>query len=157
MVRRWGRTWFDVMERVRSRSSTSCLKVGLWDGTACQQSLIIMYLNEEWEKEKGDEKKRGKKPHTSIQRNAFSGTFHLQTRKCSQFVGACGGTVHAVALFQKFEQLLDRDTGIWRTTQSKDLPEQHSKRPPRPERGRQDNIINISLLCQVCVINSTKL
>lgn len=40
-------TWLDVIERVRSRSSTSCLKVGLWDGTACQQSLIIIYLQEE--------------------------------------------------------------------------------------------------------------
>lgn len=32
------------MDRVRSRSSTSCLKVGLCEGTACQQSLIIIYL-----------------------------------------------------------------------------------------------------------------
>lgn len=38
------------MESVRSRSSTSCLKVGLWDGTACQQSLIIIYLQEERQK-----------------------------------------------------------------------------------------------------------
>lgn len=30
--------------RMRSRSSTSCLKVGLWDEMACQQSFIIMYL-----------------------------------------------------------------------------------------------------------------
>lgn len=29
---------------MRSRSSTSCLKVGLCEGTACQQSRIIMYL-----------------------------------------------------------------------------------------------------------------
>lgn len=32
--------------RMRSRSSTSCLKVGLWDEMACQQSFIIMYLQE---------------------------------------------------------------------------------------------------------------
>ena len=32
--------------RMRSRSSTSCLKVGLWDEMACQQSFIIMYLRE---------------------------------------------------------------------------------------------------------------
>lgn len=32
--------------RMRSRSSTSCLKVGLWDEMACQQSFIIMYLTE---------------------------------------------------------------------------------------------------------------
>lgn len=32
------------MATILSRSSTSCLKVGLWEGTACQQSLIIMYL-----------------------------------------------------------------------------------------------------------------
>lgn len=43
-------TWQDVMESVRSRSSTSCLNVGLWDGTACQQSLIIIYLQEEGHK-----------------------------------------------------------------------------------------------------------
>lgn len=30
--------------RMRSRSSTSCLKVGLWEEMACQQSFIIMYL-----------------------------------------------------------------------------------------------------------------
>lgn len=39
-------TWLDVMARQRSRSSTSCLKVGLWEGMACQQSLIIMYLKQ---------------------------------------------------------------------------------------------------------------
>lgn len=31
---------------MRSRSSTSCLKVGLWDEMACQQSFIIIYLRE---------------------------------------------------------------------------------------------------------------
>lgn len=34
----------EVMDKTRSRSSTSCLKVGLCDGTACQHSLMIMYL-----------------------------------------------------------------------------------------------------------------
>lgn len=29
---------------MRSKSSTNCLKVGLWEGTACQHSRIIMYL-----------------------------------------------------------------------------------------------------------------
>lgn len=33
-----------VRVRIRSKSSTNCLNVGLWEGTACQQSLIIMYL-----------------------------------------------------------------------------------------------------------------
>lgn len=33
-----------VRVRTRSRSSTSCLNVGLCEGTACQQSRIIMYL-----------------------------------------------------------------------------------------------------------------
>lgn len=37
-------TSVEVMDRIRSRSSTSCLKVGLWDGMACQHSLMIMYL-----------------------------------------------------------------------------------------------------------------
>lgn len=37
-------TWLEVMATILSRSSTSCLKVGLWEGTACQQFLIIMYL-----------------------------------------------------------------------------------------------------------------
>lgn len=37
-------TWFAMRESVRSKSSTSCWKVGLRDGTACQQSLIIRYL-----------------------------------------------------------------------------------------------------------------
>lgn len=37
-------TWLEVMATILSRSSTSCLKVGLWEGTACQQSRIIMYL-----------------------------------------------------------------------------------------------------------------
>lgn len=32
--------------RIRSRSSTSCLKVGLCDEMACQQSFIIMYLSD---------------------------------------------------------------------------------------------------------------
>jgi len=44
MVRRGGLTWLDVMARQRSKSSNSCLNVGLWEGTACQQSLIIIYL-----------------------------------------------------------------------------------------------------------------
>lgn len=34
------------MATILSKSSTSCLKVGLWEGTACQQSRIIMYLEE---------------------------------------------------------------------------------------------------------------
>lgn len=34
----------EVMATILSRSSTSCLKVGRWEGTACQQSRIIMYL-----------------------------------------------------------------------------------------------------------------
>lgn len=33
-----------MRESMRSKSSTSCWKVGLRNGTACQQSLIIMYL-----------------------------------------------------------------------------------------------------------------
>lgn len=33
-----------MSESVRSRSSTSCWKVGLRDETACQQSLIMIYL-----------------------------------------------------------------------------------------------------------------
>lgn len=37
-------TSVDVTVRTRSRSSTSCLKVGLWEGTACQHSRMIMYL-----------------------------------------------------------------------------------------------------------------
>lgn len=37
-------TWLEVMATILSRSSTSCLKVGLCEGTACQQSRIIMYL-----------------------------------------------------------------------------------------------------------------
>ena len=39
-----GLTAVDAMDRTRSWSSTSCLKVGLWEGTACQHSLMIMYL-----------------------------------------------------------------------------------------------------------------
>lgn len=37
-------TWLAMTESVWSKSSTSCWKVGLRDGTACQQSLIIVYL-----------------------------------------------------------------------------------------------------------------
>lgn len=37
-------TSVDVTVRMRSKSSTNCLKVGLCEGTACQHSLIIMYL-----------------------------------------------------------------------------------------------------------------
>lgn len=37
-------TSVDVTVRMRSRSSTSCLKVGLCEGTACQHSRMIMYL-----------------------------------------------------------------------------------------------------------------
>lgn len=33
----------EVIDKIRSWSSTSCLKVGRWDGTACQHSLMIMY------------------------------------------------------------------------------------------------------------------
>lgn len=29
--------------RIRSKSSTNCLNVGLWEEIACQQSFIIMY------------------------------------------------------------------------------------------------------------------
>lgn len=39
-----GLTSVEVMDRTRSWSSTSCLNVGLWDGTACQHSRMIMYL-----------------------------------------------------------------------------------------------------------------
>lgn len=37
-------TSVEVIDKIRSWSSTSCLKVGLCDGTACQHSLMIMYL-----------------------------------------------------------------------------------------------------------------
>lgn len=37
-------TSVDVIDKTRSRSSTSCLKVGLCDGTGFQHSLMIMYL-----------------------------------------------------------------------------------------------------------------
>jgi hypothetical protein len=40
-------TSVDVTVRMRSRSSTNCLKVGLCEGTACQHSLMIMYLGAE--------------------------------------------------------------------------------------------------------------
>lgn len=40
-------TSVEVIDKTRSRSSTSCLKVGLCDGTACQHSLMIMYLEEQ--------------------------------------------------------------------------------------------------------------
>lgn len=33
----------DVTVRMRSKSSTNCLKVGLCEGTACQHSRMIMY------------------------------------------------------------------------------------------------------------------
>lgn len=41
-------TWLELRANIRSRSSTSCTKVGLWHGTACQQSLIIMYLEKHY-------------------------------------------------------------------------------------------------------------
>lgn len=72
-------------------------------------------------------------------------------------MGACGGAVHAVALLQQFEQLLDRDTRIRRTTQSEDLPEQHPKRPPRAEKGRRYIVHTVTPLCQPCIRNSTQL
>lgn len=37
-------TSVEVIDKIRSWSSTSCRKVGLCDGTACQHSLMIMYL-----------------------------------------------------------------------------------------------------------------
>lgn len=39
-------TSVEVIDKTRSWSSTSCLKVGLCDGTACQHSLMIMYLKQ---------------------------------------------------------------------------------------------------------------
>lgn len=39
-------TSVDVTVSTRSRSSTSCLKVGLCEGAACQHSRMIMYLKE---------------------------------------------------------------------------------------------------------------
>lgn len=39
-------TSVDVTVRTRSRSSTSCLKVGLCEGAACQHSRMIMYLGD---------------------------------------------------------------------------------------------------------------
>lgn len=39
-------TSVDVTVRTLSRSSTSCLKVGRCEGTACQHSRMIMYLHE---------------------------------------------------------------------------------------------------------------
>lgn len=74
-------TWLDVMARQRSRSSTSCLKVGLWEGTACQQSLIIMYLKQKRESAPGP------KPDPEVGGGL-------------QLVGAGGGFVHAVAFLQ---------------------------------------------------------
>lgn len=49
---------------------------------------------------------------------------------CLQFMCAVGGFVHAVTLLQQLEELLDRDAGVWRTSQRKDLPHQNAKRPP---------------------------
>lgn len=52
-------TWLEVKATIRSRSSTSCLKVGLWEGTACQQSRIIMYLRQDGEVKQGGQQRVG--------------------------------------------------------------------------------------------------
>lgn len=91
----------------------------------------------------------------NIQNETFP-THFVTTNMSSQFVGACGGAIHAVALLQQFEQLLDRDTGIWGATQSKDLPEQHPKRPPRPEKRRPYIIFPIMLLRHLCILKKYK-
>lgn len=46
---------------------------------------------------------------------------------CLQFMCAVGGFVHAVTLLQQFEELLDRDSRVWRTSQREDLPHQNAK------------------------------
>ncbi|MGH0192807.1 UNVERIFIED_CONTAM: hypothetical protein FKN15_027355 [Acipenser sinensis] len=44
-------------------------------------------------------------------------------------MGAGGGLVHAVTLFEQLEELLDRDPGVRRAPQGEDLPQQDPERP----------------------------
>lgn len=39
-----------------------------------------------------------------------------------QFMSAVGRFVHSMALLEQLEELLDRDPGVRRSSQSKDLP-----------------------------------
>lgn len=99
-------TSVDVTVRMRSKSSTNCLKVGLCEGTACQHSLMIMYLCQEqlWVP--------GLLPiPTSPQatcplhikgpgRNPATPGTGERTEQGSQVMCAVGWFVHTVALFQ---------------------------------------------------------
>ena len=67
--------------------------MGLWEGAACQQSRIIMYLQE---------KRAGQ--HQGATRPGGGGG--------SQLVGAGGRLVHAVSLLQQLEELLHGDAGV---------------------------------------------
>lgn len=135
----WGRggpalTSVDVTVRMRSRSSTSCLKVGLWEGTACQHSRMIMYL---WAARSGKapgpaptraQPAMGSHPSPSgtllrelpghggvgggePPRGPVSGRV-AAGRGHSQVVCAVGRLVHAVTFLQQLEELLHGDAGV---------------------------------------------
>ena len=131
----------DVTVRTRSRSSTSCLKVGLWEGAACQHSRMIMYLRAG---------RSGVSPAASrLIREQPEGLpvppppspggtptpeDPVEGQGCrSQVVCAVGGLVHAVALLQQLEELLHRDAGVRGAPQREDLPEQDPKGPAAGE------------------------
>lgn len=126
----------------RSRSSTSCLKVGLWEGTACQHSRMIMYLRAalRWalpcartpcqSPSLGNSLEAGPPPARG------RGSVGAQrgpevTGGCarSQIVRAVGRLVHAVAFLQQLEELLHGDAGVRRAPQREDLPEQDTEGP----------------------------
>lgn len=101
-----------------SNSSTSCLKVGLWLGTACQHSRIFMYLSDK---------------ETRSFLTALHFDFHSRGERlcgCSQLVRAVGGFIHAVSFLQQLEELLHRDARVGRATQREGLPHQDAERPP---------------------------
>lgn len=112
----------EVMDSTRSWSSTSCRKVGLWDGTACQHSLMIMYLKRH--------SRRGGQPGGLNRGVCVACVVCVVCVRHIQLMCAVGGFVHSVSLLQQLEELLHRDPWVGRPPQGEDLPHQDPVGPP---------------------------
>lgn len=126
-------TSVEVMDKIRSRSSTSCLKVGLCDGMACQHSLMIMYLKHT----SGYSGLYFSDPEEARRVSGFLSEWSLLYFLHVQLVCAVGRFVHPVSLFQQLEEFFHWDPWVRRAPQGEDFPQQNAVGPPAREKHNQ--------------------
>ena len=118
--------------RIRSKSSTSSPKVGRSIGLYCQHSRIKRYLQEQSIKSiKSIKSINASNPDESPSIHPIRMTINGQEEKGDlHFQRAADGFLHAVAIAEQLEELLDvGDGGVGRPAQRHNLPEEDAEGP----------------------------